>query len=156
MLRLCPVFWLFSLVNRINSADCRSLELEMLQKLFLVVVLSPPPPPLSSPPVLHLAHEQLEINGKSQGPKAPDKIFSWVQTSVPRVQWHVSWPVCPVDLLCSHLLGPLSAYALIEHWEADGRGSLPLHNLVSDSAHPHYMSHPLPQPLWDHRSTGQL
>ena len=23
------------------------------------------------------------------------------------------------------------------HWEADGRGSLPLHHLVSDSANPH-------------------
>ena len=40
--------------------------------------------------------------------------------------------------------------------EAYGRGSLPLHNLVSDSAHPHYVSDPLPRPLWDHRSTGQL
>ena len=26
------------------------------------------------------------------------------------------------------------------HWEADGRGSLPLHHLVSDSANPHYLS----------------
>ena len=42
------------------------------------------------------------------------------------------------------------------HWEAYGRGSLPLHHLVSDSANPHYMSDPLPQPMWDHRSTGQL
>ena len=32
-------------------------------------------------------------------------------------------------------------------------GSLPLHNLVSDSANPHYVSDPLPQPLWDHCST---
>jgi len=31
------------------------------------------------------------------------------------------------------------------HWEAYGRGSLPLHNLVSDSANPHCMSDPLPQ-----------
>ena len=31
------------------------------------------------------------------------------------------------------------------HWEAYGRGSLPLHNVVSDSAHPHYVSDPLPQ-----------
>ena len=31
------------------------------------------------------------------------------------------------------------------HWEAYGRGSLPLHNLVSDSANPHYVSDPLPQ-----------
>ena len=30
------------------------------------------------------------------------------------------------------------------------------HNLVSDSANPHYVSDPLPRPLWDHRSTGQL
>ena len=29
--------------------------------------------------------------------------------------------------------------------EAYGRGSLPLHNLVSDSANPHYVSDPLPQ-----------
>ena len=33
------------------------------------------------------------------------------------------------------------------HWEAYGRGSLPLHNLVLDSANPHYVSDPLPQPL---------
>ena len=38
----------------------------------------------------------------------------------------------------------------------DVRGSLPLHNLVSDSANPHYVLDPRPQPLWDHRSTGQL
>ena len=31
------------------------------------------------------------------------------------------------------------------HWEAYGRGILPLHNLVSDSANPHYVSDPLPQ-----------
>ena len=31
------------------------------------------------------------------------------------------------------------------NWEAYGRGSLPLHNLVSDSAHPHYVSDRLPQ-----------
>ena len=31
------------------------------------------------------------------------------------------------------------------HWEAYGGGSLPLHNLVSDSANPHYASDPLPQ-----------
>ena len=31
------------------------------------------------------------------------------------------------------------------HWEAHGRGSLPLHHLVSDSANPHYVSDPLPQ-----------
>ena len=30
-------------------------------------------------------------------------------------------------------------------WEAYGRGSLPLHNPVSDSATPHYVSDPLPQ-----------
>ena len=42
------------------------------------------------------------------------------------------------------------------HWDAYGRGSLPLHNLVSDSATPQYVSDPLPRPLWDHRSTGQL
>ena len=30
-------------------------------------------------------------------------------------------------------------------WEAYGRGSLPLHILVSDSANPHYVSDPLPQ-----------
>ena len=30
------------------------------------------------------------------------------------------------------------------HWEAYGLGSLPLHNLVSDSAKPHYVSDPLP------------
>ena len=30
------------------------------------------------------------------------------------------------------------------------------HKLVSDSANPHYVSDPLPRPLWDHRSTGQL
>ena len=42
------------------------------------------------------------------------------------------------------------------HWEAYGRGSLPLHHPVSDSANPHYVSDPLPQPSWDHRSTGQL
>ena len=41
------------------------------------------------------------------------------------------------------------------HWEAYGRGSLPLHMLVSDSGNPHYVSDPLPQYLWDHRSTGQ-
>ena len=41
-------------------------------------------------------------------------------------------------------------------WEAYSRGSLPLHNLVSDSANPHCVSDPLPQPLWDHASTGQL
>ena len=41
------------------------------------------------------------------------------------------------------------------HWEAYGRGSLPLHSLVSDSANPHCVSDPLPHPLWDHRSTGQ-
>ena len=29
-------------------------------------------------------------------------------------------------------------------------------NLVSDSANPHYVSDLLPQPVWDHRSTGQL
>ena len=42
------------------------------------------------------------------------------------------------------------------HWEAYGRGSLPLHNLVSDLANPHFVSDPLPRPLWDHRSTRQL
>ena len=31
------------------------------------------------------------------------------------------------------------------HWEAYGRGSLPLHHVVSDSANPHYVSDPLPQ-----------
>ena len=31
------------------------------------------------------------------------------------------------------------------HWEAYGRGSLPPHNPVSDSANPHYVSDPLPQ-----------
>ena len=31
-----------------------------------------------------------------------------------------------------------------------------LHQLISDSAIPHYVSDPLPRPLWDHRSTGQL
>jgi hypothetical protein len=31
------------------------------------------------------------------------------------------------------------------HWEAYGRGSLPLHNLVSDSANPHYVSDPVPR-----------
>jgi hypothetical protein len=30
-------------------------------------------------------------------------------------------------------------------WEAHGRGSPPLHNLVSDSANPHGVSEPLPQ-----------
>ena len=35
------------------------------------------------------------------------------------------------------------------HWEADGRGSLPLHHLVSDSATPHCVSDPLPQPSRD-------
>ena len=30
------------------------------------------------------------------------------------------------------------------HWEAYGRGTLPLHNLVSDLANPHYVSDPLP------------
>ena len=35
-------------------------------------------------------------------------------------------------------------------------GSAPLHNLVSYSANPRYMSDPLPQPMWDHRGTGQL
>ena len=44
----------------------------------------------------------------------------------------------------------------LAHWEAYRRVSLPLHNLVSDAANPHYMSDPLLQPLWDHRSTGQL
>ena len=39
------------------------------------------------------------------------------------------------------------------HWEVKGRGSLPRHHLVSDSANPHYVSDP--RPLWDHRSTGQ-
>ena len=34
------------------------------------------------------------------------------------------------------------------HWEAYGRGSPPLHYLVLDSANPHYVSDPLPQPLW--------
>ena len=42
------------------------------------------------------------------------------------------------------------------HWEAYRRGSLPLHNLVPDSANPHCVSDPLAHPLWDHRSTGQL
>ena len=54
---------------------------------------------------------------------------------------------------------PFSAFSVIvphAHWEAYGRGSLPLHHLVSDSANPHYVSDPLPQPMWDHRSTGQL
>ena len=37
------------------------------------------------------------------------------------------------------------------HWDAHGRGSRPLHHLVSDSANPHDVSDPLPQPLWDHR-----
>ena len=31
------------------------------------------------------------------------------------------------------------------HWEAYGRGSLPLHHLVSDSANPQYVSDPLPK-----------
>ena len=31
------------------------------------------------------------------------------------------------------------------HWEAYRRGSFPLHILVSDSANPPYVSHPLPQ-----------
>ena len=31
------------------------------------------------------------------------------------------------------------------HWEAYGVGSLPVHNLVSDSANPHYVPGPLPQ-----------
>ena len=39
------------------------------------------------------------------------------------------------------------------HWEAYGRGSLPLHNLVSDSAHPQYVSDPRPQSFV---GTGQL
>ena len=30
-------------------------------------------------------------------------------------------------------------------WEAYGRGSFPLHNLVSDSGNPHYVSDPLPR-----------
>ena len=34
--------------------------------------------------------------------------------------------------------------------------ALPLQNLVSDSADTHCVSDPLPQPMWDHRSTGQL
>ena len=43
------------------------------------------------------------------------------------------------------------------HWDAYGRGCLPLRNPGSDSANPlttcqtRYHSH-----LWDHRSTGQL
>ena len=31
-----------------------------------------------------------------------------------------------------------------------------LHNLVSDTANPHYVSDPLPQRLWDHCITAQL
>ena len=52
---------------------------------------------------------------------------------------------CPdcATILCIPL--SFSAYTLCTscaHWEAYG---LPLHNLVSDSAHPHYISDPLPQ-----------
>ena len=38
-----------------------------------------------------------------------------------------------------------SACSLCARWEAHGRGSLPLHNLVSDSANPRYVSDPLPR-----------
>ena len=41
-------------------------------------------------------------------------------------------------------IGVLS-WGELAHWEAYGRGSLRLHNLVSDSANPHYVSDPLPQ-----------
>ena len=73
---------------------------------------------------------------------------------------HVCVPSC--GCLCACVCKPrqnrpqLSADSLCAHWEADGRASLPLQNPVSDSANPHYISDPLPQPLWDHRSTGQL
>ena len=50
----------------------------------------------------------------------------------------------------------LQPLCLVHTEKPTGRGSLPLQNQVSDSANPHYVSDPLPQPLCDHRSTGQL
>ena len=56
----------------------------------------------------------------------------------------------PADLSLQsshHCLLQPTAIVPHAHWEAHGRGSLPLHHLVSDSANPHNVSHPLPQPL---------
>ena len=52
-------------------------------------------------------------------------------------------------------VGDIQPTVIVPHayWEAYGRGSFPLHNLVSDSVNPHYASDPLPQTLWGHRST---
>ena len=57
------------------------------------------------------------------------------------------------EVLCR--LEVLAGKTRLSEGAAYGRGSLPRHNLVSDSANPHYVSDPL-QPMWDHRSIGQL
>ena len=67
----------------------------------------------------------------------------------------------PVGLLYSvcattYRMGCLRRIQANRSWEAYGRGSLPLHYLVSVSANPPYVSDPLPQPMWDRHSTGQL
>ena len=67
----------------------------------------------------------------------------------PQAAWFLGWKIP-----CLFQPTVLVAHA---HWEAYyGHGSLPLHNLVSDSANPHYVSDPLPRPFWDNRSTTQL
>ena len=55
-----------------------------------------------------------------------------------------------IDLVAAHTAHNVCLFqptviVLRAHWEAYGRGSLPLQNLVSDSAHPHYVSDPPPR-----------
>jgi hypothetical protein len=72
---------------------------------------------------------------------------------------HSAVPCIPWTLMCMkyklliHLGLQSSQRCLLQttvfvpgaHWEAYGCGSLPPHNLVSDSANPRYVSDPLPQ-----------
>ena len=46
-----------------------------------------------------------------------------------------------------HYIHPCSSE--LAQQEAYGRGSLPIHNPVSESGNPHCMPDPLPQPLWE-------
>ena len=75
-------------------------------------------------------------------------------------RWAQQLQMQPADSPQPSIFTPLS-FSAYSHCAsctlgAYGRGSLPLHNLVSDSANLHCVSHPLPRLSWDHRSTGQL
>ena len=74
-----------------------SIEFSSIERARIAPALKVPRPPHVHPPSVstpppqggnrHLAHERLEINRKSQAPKAPKKIFSWVLLELAGREW---------------------------------------------------------------------